>query len=155
MIVVDSNVLAARSLTSEKSVIAKQVERKDPVWIVPSLWRYEFQNILAKAIWVKQISPEAAVEVWRWVVDMMRDNETDPSPEKTIDLAGRYRITAYDANYIALAMDMGVLCITEDSELQKKFPHVAVSMEKFANPDNVKSMVRESRAGYRARRKQR
>ncbi|MBU4199995.1 MAG: type II toxin-antitoxin system VapC family toxin [Verrucomicrobia bacterium] len=131
------------------------MEQRDPVWIVPYLWRYEVQNILAKAIWVKQLSPEAAAEVWRQVVDVMRDNETDPSPEKVIELAGRYRITAYDATYVALAMDMSVLCVTENRELQEKFPRLAISMKAFVNPGNAKSLVRESRAGYRARRARR
>ena len=50
MIVVDSNIIAARNLTSVLSAKAEQVEEKDPGWIVPVLWRYEFQNMLATAI---------------------------------------------------------------------------------------------------------
>ncbi len=46
MIVVDSNIITARNLTSSLTSKAKQVEEKDPVWIVPVLWQYEFQNIL-------------------------------------------------------------------------------------------------------------
>jgi len=46
MIVVDSNIIAARNLSSVLTSKAEQVEQKDPVWIVPVLWRYEFQNIL-------------------------------------------------------------------------------------------------------------
>jgi len=55
MIVVDSNIVTARNLTTSLTSKAKQVEEKDPVWIVPVLWRYEFQNILASAIKAKQI----------------------------------------------------------------------------------------------------
>jgi hypothetical protein len=58
MIVVDSNIVAARNLTSSLTSEAKRVEEKDPVWIVPVLWRYEFQNILAAAIKAKQIKPQ-------------------------------------------------------------------------------------------------
>ena len=35
MIVVDSNIVAARNFTSSLTSEAKQVEEKDPVWIVP------------------------------------------------------------------------------------------------------------------------
>ena len=65
MIVVDSNVIAARTLTSVLTSKAEKVEQKDPVWIVPVLWRYEFQNILATAIKAKQISQEHALVVWQ------------------------------------------------------------------------------------------
>ena len=133
MIVMDSNVLAARNLTGLLTQLAGQVEKRDPVWIVPHLWRYEFQNILARAAWVRQITPEDAMAAWKKVADQMSENEHDPSPEKVLDLSVRHRITAYDANFIALAMEMGVMCVTEDGELQKKFPAVAVGMADFIN----------------------
>ncbi len=56
MIVVDSNIVAVRNLTTSLTSKAEQVEEKDPIWVVPVLWRYEFQNILASAIKAKQIS---------------------------------------------------------------------------------------------------
>ena len=153
MIVVDSNVLAARNMAHEKSLLAEQVNRRDPVWITPPLWRYEFQNILAKALWTKRMTVGAAVGVWRQVVEAMTENEHDPSPERVIDLTARYRITAYDANFIALAMEMGVPCVTEDGELQKKFPAIAVSMEDFTKSDRTRGMVSETRAPYRTRKR--
>ena len=134
MIVVDSNVLAARNLTCVPTRLAEQVERRDPLWIVPPLWRYEFQNILAKAIWVRQIAPEDALVAWRKASIQMVENEHEPGPEKVIELSGRYRITAYDANFIVLAMEMGVICVTEEGELLEKFPGLAVSMEDFVKP---------------------
>ncbi len=43
----------------------------------------------------------------------------------------RHGITAYDGQFIALAMEMGISCITEDQELQKKFQEIALSMNDF------------------------
>ncbi len=57
---------------------------------------------------------------------------------------------AYDGQFIALAMEMGIPCITEDRELQKKFAGVALSMDEFLGPAALGS-VREKRARYRAR----
>ena len=152
MIVVDSNVLAARNLTGVLTGIAKQVEECDPLWIVPRLWRYEFQSILTKSIWARQITPEDALVAWRKVSTQMVDNEHEPSPEKVIELSARYRITGYDANFIALAMDMDVLCVTEDGELQKKFPATAVSMEDFIKRFGG-DVAREARATYTTQRR--
>lgn len=153
MIVVDSNVLAARNLEHDKSDLAAQVESLDPLWIVPFLWRYEFQNILVTAMAAKRMTVDEAVERWRHVVALMTENEHEPSGQRVIDLAGRYRITAYDATFIALAMDTGVQCVTEDRELQKKFPAIAVSMGAFVKQGMPEGGVRESRATYRVRRR--
>ena len=108
MIVVDSNVLAARNLTGTVTWLSQAVEKRDPVWLAPPLWRYEFQNIVAKAIWARQITPDEGVQAWRNASAQMAENEHEPSAAKVIDLTARYRITAYDANFIALAMDMEV-----------------------------------------------
>ena len=89
MIVVDSNIIAARNLTSVLSPKAEQVEQKDPVWIVPILWRYEFQNILATSIKTKQLAPEYTFDVWQRVAGMLVENETEPSPAKVIDLVAQ------------------------------------------------------------------
>ena len=155
MIVVDSNVLAARNLAAVPTRLAEQVEERDSLWIVPPLWRYEFQNILAKSMWVRQITPEDALVAWRKASTQMVDNEHEPSPEKVIELSGRYRITGYDANFIALAMEMDVMCVTEDSELQRKFPSIAVSMTDFTKPDESGGMVRETLAPYHTRKRRR
>jgi len=150
MIVVDSNIITARNLTSVLTSKAEQVEQKDPVWIVPVLWRYEFQNILATAIRAKQITPEHAFEVWQRVAGILVENESEPSPAKVIDLVAHYGITAYDGQFVALAMEMEVPCVTEDRELQAKFPRVAVSMDEFLKSPALRT-VRERRRGYRGR----
>ncbi|MBM4334144.1 MAG: type II toxin-antitoxin system VapC family toxin [Deltaproteobacteria bacterium] len=148
MIVVDSNIIAARNLTSVLSAKAEQVEQKDPGWIVPILWRYEFQNILATAIKSKQIRPEQALEVWEKVFSIISENEAEPSPAKVIALVTQHGITAYDGQFIALAMEMGIQCVTEDCELQGKFPNIAVSMEGFLKTPKING-VHEKRARYR------
>ncbi|MCX5912602.1 MAG: type II toxin-antitoxin system VapC family toxin [Deltaproteobacteria bacterium] len=150
MIVVDSNIIAARNLTSSLTSKAEQVERKDPVWIVPTLWRYEFQNILATGMKVRQITPEDAFEIWQRVAGVLAENESEPSPGKVLDLVARYGITSYDAQFIALAMEMGIPCITEDRALREKFPRVGISMDDFLNPP-IPRTIRERRLPYRGR----
>jgi predicted nucleic acid-binding protein len=154
MIVVDSNVIAACNLTSALTPKAKQVEHKDPVWIVPQLWRYEFQNILATAIKSKQITLEQAITLWQTVSGNLLENESEPSATRVIELVAHYGITAYDGQFIALATGMGILCVTEDQELHGKFPGIAVSMERFLESAPA-DRVHEERATYRRRKKRR
>ena len=148
MIVVDSNIIAARNLTSSLTSEAKQVEEKDPVWIVPVLWRYEFQNILATAIKAKQIRAEQALDIWEKVSNILAENECEPSVSKVISLVAQYEITAYDGQFIAVALEMGIPCLTEDRELREKFPGIAISVDEFLKPEST-HVVREARARYR------
>jgi predicted nucleic acid-binding protein len=150
MIVVDSNIITARNLTSSLTSEAKQVEEKDPVWIVPVLWRYEFQNILASAIKAKQIKPEQALNIWERVSNILIENEYEPSASKVIDLVAQYGITAYDGQFIAVALEMEIPCVTEDQELQEKFPGIAISMNEFLKPKST-YVVGEPKARYHKR----
>lgn len=150
MIVVDSNIVAARNLTSSLTSEAKQVEEKDSVWIVPVLWRYEFQNILASALKAKQIKREQALNIWERVSNILIENEYEPSAFKVIDLVTQYGITAYDGQFIAAALEMGIPCVTEDRELQEKFPGIAISMTEFLKPEST-YVVREAKVRYHKR----
>lgn len=153
MIVVDSNVLAARNLAGPASRLAEAVERLDPVWIVPPLWRYEFQNILATALRQGRMAPEEASAAWGRTAAQLQGNEREPDPESVIALAERFCISGYDANFIALAREMGVRCVTEDGELIRKFPGLAVTMSEFVKTMPAGDGVREGRAAYRGRRR--
>ena len=148
MIVVDSNIVAARNLTTSLTSKAQQVEEKDPVWVLPVLWRYEFQNILASAIKAKQIKPEQALDLWEKISEALNENEFEPAGSEVIDLVAKYGMTAYDAQFIAVALEMGILCVTEDKELQEKFPGIAVSIDGFLKPESA-HVVREDRERYR------
>jgi predicted nucleic acid-binding protein len=150
MIVVDSNIVTARNLTSSLTSKAEKVEEKDPVWIVPVLWRYEFQNILATAIKARQIKPEQALDIWEKVSKALIENECEPSASRVIDLVARYGITAYDGQFIAVALEMGIPCVTEDQELQEKFPGIVISMDEFLKPAST-YVVREVKAKYSKR----
>lgn len=152
MIVVDSCVLAVRNLTATLTPLAEKLEQVDNLWIAPPLWRYEFQNILAKRLWAGQFSKVSALRVWQNVSARMQFNECEPSPERVIELSMDYRITAYDANFIALAIEMGIPCVTEDRELREKFPAIAFRIADFLMLDRRGGEAREPRAPYQTRR---
>ena len=148
MIVVDSNIVAARNLTTSLTSKARQIEEKDPVWVLPVLWRYEFQNILASTIKAKQIKPEQALEIWEKVFGALSENESEPAGSKVIELVTKYGITAYDGQFIAVALEMGIPCVTEDKELQEKFPGIAMSMDGFLRSESA-HVVKEGKERYR------
>ena len=48
-----------------------------------------------------------------------------------LELAARHNINAYDAQFMALAVTLGIRCVTEDRALLKAFPEIAISMRGF------------------------
>ena len=65
MIVVDTNVICYRWMSSPNSVAAETALAKDPYWIAPLLWRSEFRNIMALAIRKRALTTAAAQEIMR------------------------------------------------------------------------------------------
>lgn len=132
MIVVDANIIAYALLEGEHTPMAQQTWTRDPSRRAPVLWEHEFLNILASVgrrgtarfddlnfLWARAhalLSAEQAVD-----------------PLDALRLAVNHRITAYDAQYIALAHKLGVLCVTEDKGLLKAFPRAALSMRAFCD----------------------
>ena len=126
MIVADSNLIASCVLKTEATAAALALRERDPDWRVPRLWRYEVLNILATMIKAKLLARSDAESTYRQLLDILRANEKDPDPSSVLSLVERYGISGYDAHFVALARDLGVKLHTQDKELLKKFPDVAV-----------------------------
>jgi len=76
----------------------------------------------------------------------------DVAMKSALTLAIEHAISAYDAQFIALARRLGVFLVTEDGKLTKRFPYVAVTMQAFIETAGRK-MIREPRTIYGVRRK--
>lgn len=131
MIVVDSNVLVARVLNTPLSDYAIRVERLDPCWRVPTLWRYELQNILATQIKAGYMTSSEALTHFDFLDSALHDCQKEPDSKHVLRLVEQYHITAYDANFVALALGLDCPLVTQDAELLRKFPGTAMMMQDF------------------------
>ena len=127
MIVADSNLIAACVLESKATPAALELRERDPDWRVPRLWRYEMLNILATMIKAKRLSKNDASEIYKALLETLRPNETDPDPSAVLSLVEQYGISGYDAQFVALARELGVKLYTLDKELLKKLPDLAIA----------------------------
>jgi len=96
------------------------------------------------------------LDTWRKVSKILIENECEPSASKVIDLIAQYGITAYDGQFIAVALEMGVPCLTEERELQETFSGIAISMDEFLKLESTPEptyVVREAKARYRKRKR--
>ena len=97
----------------------KQAETKA---LVPAIWGLEVSNVIAKAE-SKGLLSEAQSEAFLEMlvsVDIGADAATSSRAlSDTLQIARRYRLSAYDASYLELAMRMGLSLATLDQDLQK------------------------------------
>ena len=90
--------------------------------LVPVTWGLEVANVIARAE-AKGLVTEARSEVFLGMLEEV-DIEVDEATfsrtlSDTLQLARRYRLSAYDASYLELALREGIPMATLDEDLQK------------------------------------
>ena len=131
VIVVDTNLICYRWMSSPNSAAAETALAKDSHWIAPLLWRSEFRNIVALAIRKKALTINAALEIVRKAEASFEHSEFAVSSDAVLQLVARSNCTAYDCEFVALADAEGVRLVTADRQMLQEFPEVATSLEKF------------------------
>lgn len=128
MIVVDTNVLAYLYLPMEHTAKAEALLRRDADWTAPLLWRSEFRNILAGYLRRKTLTSDAAQALQAEAEGLMAGNEHEVDSRRVLELVRDSDCSAYDCEFVALAIQLRVKLVTMDSKLLKAFPKYAVSL---------------------------
>jgi predicted nucleic acid-binding protein len=131
MVVVDVNVLAYSLIAGERTGEAIEVQRADPDWRLPPVWRHEFANVLVTYVRQGGMAERRAGELYEAAVASYGPREIAPDPGAVIRIAIGKRLSAYDAQYVALAQELDVSCVTEDGGVQRAVPACACSMRDF------------------------
>lgn len=129
MIVVDSNVIAYCWIHGDRSEAAHRLRRLDAEWHAPVLWRSELRNILMgyrrdgslDAVQIRQIVAAAEAR--------LAGREHHVPSDRVLAVAEQSRLSAYDAEFVALAEILGVPLVTEDRAILAAFPHSAMNIE--------------------------
>lgn len=102
--------------------------------LVPVTWGLEVSNVIARAE-VKELVTEARSEAFLEMLgeaDIAVDAATfSHALSGTLHLARRYRLSAYDASYLELALREGLPLATLDDDLQKAAKRAGV--KRFAS----------------------
>ncbi len=131
MIVADVNLVAYLLISGEHTEDSRAVLRQDGEWAFPYLWRSEFRNILAMHIQHRGMSLSDASLLWDSAASLARNHEYAVDPQVILKLVASHPLTAYDAEYVALAEYLRVPLITFDHKLQAAAPGTALSAEEF------------------------
>ena len=128
MIVVDTNILAYLYLPGDFTALAEELLENDPEWAAPVLWRSEFRNILAGYMGRKSLHYEVARNLLREAESLMAGAEYEVDSRRVLELVRDSDCSAYDCEFVALAMSLGVTLVTMDTKLLRAFPKVAVAL---------------------------
>ena len=128
MIVVDTNVLAYLLLPYEFSPQADALFKRDPEWIAPILWRSEFRNLLAGYVRRKTLTFDEVLKVQAEAEALLAGNEHEVDSRRVLELVRDSNCSAYDCEFIALAVRLGTKVVTMDGIILKEFPQHAMAL---------------------------
>jgi len=128
VIVVDSNVVAYLYLPGEHTQRAEALLEHDSDWAAPLLWRSELRNVLAGHMQRTTLTFEAARDLQMEAESLLAGGEHEVDSRLVLELARDSDCSAYDCEFVALAMTLGVKLVTMDAKLLKAFPKYAVAL---------------------------
>jgi predicted nucleic acid-binding protein len=128
VIVVDSNVLAYLYLPGDHTSNAEALLNRDPEWAAPILWRSEFRNILAGYIRRKTLTYEQAFQIQSEAESLLSGSEFEVDSRAVLELVRDSDCSAYDCEFVALAIKLDTKLVTMDGKLIRGFPAWAVAL---------------------------
>jgi predicted nucleic acid-binding protein len=131
VIVADTNLVSYLLIEGEQTDAVRRVWTKDSAWVLPPLWRSEFLNVLATAHRAGVISQDQAMLAWQRAKALLGASEAEPLGEQVLRIAIERSVSAYDAQFVAVAEELGIRLVTSDKRICDRCPHVALSIEEF------------------------
>ena len=128
MILVDTNVIAYLLLPGPWTQAAEDLLQAEPVWAAPPLWRSEFRNILTGYLRRGTFSFEETLTLQSTAESLMADHEIGVDSRTVFDAVKESNCSAYDCEFIALAMKLDTKLVTLDKKLLRAFPKRAIAL---------------------------
>ena len=128
MIVVDTNIIAYLYLPGDRTTDAERLLVVQPKWVAPLLWRSELRNVLALYIRKKQLTFDQAYAIQSEAEALLCDREFEVASFDVLRLAAESSCSAYDCEFVALAMHLQTMLVTADQKLLTRFPAIAIPL---------------------------
>ncbi|MGB6451565.1 MAG: type II toxin-antitoxin system VapC family toxin [Steroidobacteraceae bacterium] len=121
MFLVDTNVLAYLTIEGDRTPAAQRLYARDSDWRSEAFILIEYSNILATYIRARALTLEQSADLLTAAEALMPTLASIPHA-RALQTAAQFRISAYDARFISLAMHMRVKLVTEDVKLRTAVP---------------------------------
>ncbi len=121
MIVVDSNVIAYCWINGEQTAHAHRLRQLDPDWHAPVLWRSELRSVLTGRRRDGSLGVSQVREIMAAAEAAFVGREHYLPSERVFAVTDASRLSAYDAEFVALAKILGAPLVTADRALLAAF----------------------------------
>jgi predicted nucleic acid-binding protein len=118
MLLVDTNIIAPLYVRSARSAAVAKLFARDAVWRTEPLALIELSNVLLTYERARYITAATARDCLNRAALFLQPQLFRVSHQAALDAALDYRVTAYDARFLALAQQMGSRLVTEDTKLR-------------------------------------
>ena len=115
-------------LPGEYTEATEALLEEDPDWAAPVLWRSEFCNILAGYLRRQVLTFDQACSLQREAEDLLSGSEFEVDSAAVLGLVRDSDCSAYDCEFVALAISLDAKLVTVDKKLLKAFPSRSVAL---------------------------
>jgi predicted nucleic acid-binding protein len=127
VVVVDTNVLAYLMLEGDRTSAAQELFERDADWRSEAFIMVEFSNVLTTYVRTKVLSRDQGLKLLAGAEKLV-PVLTSVRNARALEVATQFGISAYDARFVALAIQMKVKLVTEDAKLRAAVPSWTVSL---------------------------
>lgn len=121
MVLLDTNVLAYLILEGDRTSAAQELYERDADWRSEAFIMVEFSNVLATYVRSKALAREQGLKLLIRAAELV-PVLTSVQHARALEAAIQFGISAYDARFVALAIQMKVRLVTEDAKLRVAVP---------------------------------
>ena len=127
MVLVDTNVLAYLMLEGDCTSAAQELFERDADWRSEAFIMVEFSNVLTTYVRTKVLSRDQGLKLLAGAEKLV-PVLTSVQNARALEVATQFGLSAYDARFVALAIQMKVKLVTEDAKLRAAVPSWTVSL---------------------------
>jgi predicted nucleic acid-binding protein len=127
VVLVDTNVLVYLMLEGDRTSAAQELFERDADWRSEAFIMVEFSNVLTTYVRTKVLTRDQGLKLLAGaekLVPML----TSVQNARALEVATQFGISAYDARFVALAIQMKIKLVTEDAKLRAAVPSWTVSL---------------------------
>ena len=128
MFIVDTNVVAYLLIDGDHTAAAQKLHGRDSDWRSEAFLLVEFTNVLASSIATKRMTLHLAQDFLAKAIALLDGKLARAAHLSVLEVAARYRVSAYDARFLALADQLGRRLVTEDTRLRAAAPALTQSL---------------------------
>jgi predicted nucleic acid-binding protein len=128
VLLVDTNIIAYLLIEGDYTAAAQNLRRRDPDWRSEAFLMVEFTNVLAASIVAGRMTLPLAQRFLLKAGSLLHGKLAHISHPHVLATAAQYRVSAYDARFLALSEQLGVRLVTEDTKLRAAAPALTQSL---------------------------